>query len=31
MVEILKEDLKSWEKDRPESKKWYEKWISNKD
>jgi TRAP-type C4-dicarboxylate transport system substrate-binding protein len=28
MVKIIKEDTKHWEKTRPESKKWFEKWIS---
>ena len=28
MVNIIKEDIEQWEKSRPESKQWYEKWIS---
>ena len=28
MVEVLKEDIQQWEKTRPESKQWYDKWIS---
>mgnify|MGYP002065930440 FL=1 len=28
MVKIIKEDIQQWEKTRPESKQWYEKWIS---
>ena len=28
MVKIIKEDIQQWEKTRPESKQWYDKWIS---
>lgn len=28
MVKLIKEDIQQWEKTRPESKQWYDKWIS---
>ncbi len=28
MVEVLKQDIVQWEKSRPESKAWYDQWIS---
>jgi len=28
MAKIIREDIQQWEKTRPESKQWYEKWIS---